>query len=166
MKTTNILIPTDFSLTSLKAIPALLEQQPGQQFNITLVNFLGLSDSISELLMLSRRSREYEHVTQEFLDECSRLSRGYSNQILSLQTEFFYGTTVAVFKNYLEAREIDQIARLKDHNYLKLTPLSYEPGPLLERSKCQLINLAPYVKPQPVKVKALHTIEQFELQQV
>jgi hypothetical protein len=166
MKTTNILIPTDFSLASLKAIPALLEQQPGQQFNITLVNFLGLSDSISELLMLSRRNREYEHVTQEFLDECSRLSRQYSNQLLSLQTEFFYGTTVAVFKNYLEVREINQVARLKDHNYQKLTPLSYEPGPLLERSKCQLVNLVPYVKPQQVKVKAPHIMEQLELQQV
>ena len=166
MKTTNILIPTDFSLDSLKAIPALIQQQPGQQFNITLVNFLGLSDSISDLLMLSRRSREYEFVTQEFLNECTRLSREYSNQILSLQPEFFYGNTVALFKNYLEAREIHQVARLKDFSYLKLTPMSYEPGTLLERSKCNVINLVPYIKPQPVKVKALHTIEELELQQV
>ncbi|MEO7212338.1 hypothetical protein [Mucilaginibacter sp.] len=166
MKTTNILIPTDFSLASLKAIPALIQQQPGQKFKITLVNFLGLSDSISELLMLSRRSREYEHVTQEFLNECTRLSREYSGQIEHLTTEFFYGNTVAVFKNYLEAREIDQVARLKDHTYAKLTPLSYEPGTLLERSKCKVITLAPYILPQPAKVKALYTVDQLELQQV
>jgi hypothetical protein len=157
MKTTNILIPTDFSLASLKAIPALLQQQAGQKFNITLVNFLGLSDSISELLMLSRRSREYE---------CTRLSREYSEQIEHLTTEFFYGNTVAVFKNYLEAREIDQVARLRDHTYAKLTALSYEPGTLLERCKCRVINLAPYIVPQPVKVKALYSVDELELQQV
>lgn len=166
MKTTNILIPTDFSLASLKVIPALTNQYPNQQYNIVLVNFLGLSDSISELLMLSRRSREYEHITQEFMDECTRLSREYSSQITSLQTEFFYGNTVAVFKNYLEAREIAQIAKLKDHDFMLLTNRSYDPETLLKRSKCPVISLAPYVKPQTTRVKALHNVEEYELQQV
>jgi hypothetical protein len=167
MKTTNILIPTDFSLDSLKAIPALIQQHSeGQKLKITLVNFLGLSDSITDMLMLSRRNREYELVTQVFLDECTRLSRQYSEQIEQIQTEFFYGTTVAMFKNYLEAREIDRVARLKDHAYALLTPMSYEPGTLLERSCAKVINLMPYIKPQAVKVKALHTIEEMELQQV
>jgi hypothetical protein len=166
MKTTNILIPTDFSLASLEVIPALINQNPGKKYCIVLVNFLGLSDSITELLMLSRRSRDYEHITQEFMDKCTRLSNEYKSQIECLQTEFFYGNTVAVFKNYLEAREIHQIAKLKDHAFIKLTNRSYDPETLLERSKCKLITLQPYVKPQPVKVKALDTVEQLELQQV
>jgi hypothetical protein len=166
MKTTNILIPTDFSLTSLQAIPALMQRQPGKKFNILLVNFLGLSDSISDLLMLSRRSREYEHITQEFMDECKRLAAQYPNQIDNLQTEFFYGNTVAVFKNYLEAREIDQIAKLKDYNCALLTPNSYEPTQLLERSKYPVLTVQPFTpSPQRAKVKALHTIEELEWQE-
>ncbi|OOQ62147.1 hypothetical protein [Mucilaginibacter pedocola] len=166
MKTTNILIPTDFSLESLQAVPALIQQQPGQKFNITMVNFLGLSDSISDLLMLSRRSREYEYVTQEFLDELTRLSREYGEYIESLQTEFFYGNTVALFKNYLEARDINQIARLKQFSYIKLTPMSNEPDAFLDRAKCPIVDLIPYITVQPTKIKALHSTDQLELEQV
>lgn len=167
MKTTNILIPTDFSLASLKVIPALLQQNPNQRYNISLVNFLGLSDSISELLMLSRRSREYEHISQEFMDECIRLQRQYSGQIDNLQTEFFYGNTVAVFRNYLEAREIEQVAKLKDFEFAKINRYSYDPETILQRSKCQVINLTHInTKPEPAKVKALHSTGLYELQQV
>lgn len=148
-----------------------MQQQPKQQFNIVLVNFLGLSDSISDLLMLSRRSREYELITQEFMDECTRLSRQYADQILCLDTEFFYGTTVAVFKNYLEAREITQIAKLQGYQIEKLTSLSYDPDLLLERSKYNVVSLAAIAKQEaakakPAKVKASQTTAQLELQEV
>ena len=171
MKATNILIPTDFSLTSLKVIPALLQQQPAQQFNIVLVNFLGLSDSITDLLMLSRRSRERELITQEFMDECTKLSREYADQILCLQTEFFYGTTIAVFKNYLEAREITQIAKLNNYQIEKLTSLSYDPDLLLERSQYKVVSLAPVVQlnsaaTKPGKVTVPHTLQDMELLEV
>jgi hypothetical protein len=43
MKTTNILIPTDFSVASLNAVNVLLEKAD-QRFNIVLVHFLQLSD--------------------------------------------------------------------------------------------------------------------------
>src|SRR4051812_4045176 len=105
MKTTNILIPTDFSLATLSTVNTLLAKHPEQKFNITLVHFLQLSDSITELLMLKRRSREYLHIGSEFEDRLTYLRQQYPQQIGVLYAEFFYGSTVAVFKNYLEAKE-------------------------------------------------------------
>lgn len=166
MKTTNVLIPTDLTVISLKVIPALIQQQPDTKFNITLVNFLGLSDSITELLMLSRRSREYEHITQEYIDECTRLVRTYGEQIENLNTEFFYGNTVAVFKNFLEARQFDQIAKMPNHRYEKINENSYDPDRLLERSGCKVIDLLPSRKQEPANAKASQSVENFELQRV
>lgn len=151
MKTTNILIPTDFSLTSLNAISAFIEQHPdsGQGFNISLVHFLQLSDSISELLMLSRRSREYQYISAEFEAQLASYRRQYPGQIAMLHTTFFYGSTVAVFKNYLEAQKIDKLVALQGHVYEKLTQNSIDPTLLLQRSGYQLLIVKPGLQPRP-----------------
>jgi hypothetical protein len=150
MKTTNILIPTDFSLASLNAISAFIQQQPNpdQRFKISLVHFLQLSDSISELLMLSRRSREYQYISAEFEEQLANYRRQYPGQIAMLHTEFFYGSTVAVFKNYLEAQQIDKIVALHEHPYQKLTQNSIDPTLLLQRSGYELLIVKPVSQPQ------------------
>ena len=146
MKTTNILIPTDFSVASLNAVNVLLEKTE-QRFNIVLVHFLQLSDSISELLMLNRRSREYQYITPEFEEQLNTLRQNYPGQVTSLCTEFFYGNTVAVLKNYLEAKQIDTIVILQGHTYAKLTKNSIDPSLLIQRSGCKVVNAQAVVRP-------------------
>jgi hypothetical protein len=143
MKATNILIPTDFSLASLNAVTALVQQNPDQRFNIVLVHFLQLSDSITELLMLSRRSREYQHISPEFEAQLNELRTAYSDQITTIGTEFFYGSTVAVFRNYLETKQTERIIMLQGHSYAKITANSIDPTLLLQRSGCRLAILKP-----------------------
>jgi len=147
MKTTNILIPTDFSLASLTTVTNLLQKQPDQKFNIVLVHFMQLSDSISELLMLSRRATDYQHISTEFDEHLNVLRRQKKDQLLTLGYEFFYGSTVAVFKNYLEAKEIDTIVMLKGHNYQKLTNYSIDPAVLVQKSNYPVIELASHILP-------------------
>ncbi len=142
MKTTNILIPTDFSLASLNAIMGLIKKHPDERFNISLVHFFKLSDSESELLMLSRRSREYSLISQEFEDRLDDIRNNFPQQINRINAEFFYGNTVAVFKNFLEARDIDTIVCLDCHEYKKLNKNSIDPQMLVQRSGCKLINIA------------------------
>jgi hypothetical protein len=153
MKTSNILIPANFSLQSLNVIPALMKKFPGQKFNIKFVHFLQLSDSISELLMLSRRSREYEHVSQQFEDECRELQQQFADQIDNLHPAFFYGNTVASFKNYLEGNDISMIVIPQDYSFIKLTLNSFDPMALLQKSGCNLINIQPLAAPQPTKAR-------------
>lgn len=146
MKTLNILIPSDFTLSSLNIIPALVERYPNQQLNIALVHFLQLSDSISDLLLLSRRSREYKLISDEFYAGCTMLKNDYPEQIAKLTPDFFYGNTVAVFKNYLEAQEVALIAMPENHSYERLTPNSFDPAILMQRSGYKTLTVKAQVK--------------------
>ena len=141
METTNILIPTDFSLSSLNAVNGLLKRHPEKKFNIALVHFFKLSDSESELLMLTRRNREYMHISQEFEDLLDDIRKNFPQQIVRIHTEFFYGNTVAIFKHFLEARSIKNIVTLNGHSYKQLTKNSIDPQLLVKRSGCQLIEI-------------------------
>lgn len=139
MKT--LLIPTDFDLKSLKCIPALAKRYYPQMVNIILVHMMKITDNMSELLMLSRRSSEYRHISSEFHNTCASLKQTEGSSINHLRIEFFYGSTVAVFKNFLEANGVDTIVVLDNYDYQMLNKNSITPALLINRSGHDLIHI-------------------------
>ncbi|SDF41013.1 hypothetical protein SAMN05216464_11795 [Mucilaginibacter pineti] len=155
MKT--LLIPTDFTQQSIQSIPVLARQYYPQQINIVLVHMLKITDNISELLMLSRRSVEYRHIPDNFYKRCTELERKHSHLINKIAITFFYGSTVAVFNNFLEANEVDAIVMPHD-NYQLLFKNSIDPEILIGKSKIEVI-----AKPETQGIMADIVIEDFEL---
>lgn len=151
MKTKNILIPTDYSVATLNCVSGFLDKNPDQKFQIIMVHFLQLSDSISELLMLSRRNREYQYISNDFEAAMDKMRKRYADQITSLHAEFFYGSTVVVFKNFLEHNGIDAILLLHGHQYEKLAENSIEPHLMVERSGYPVLTISAPVKPARVE---------------
>ena len=131
MKT--LLIPTDFNIRSLNCIPALTKQYAPEKINIVLVHMMKITDNIQELLMLSRRSTEYQHISEEFYNTCAELRQNH-NHINNIRIEFFYGSTIAVFKNFLEANEVDAIVMLENYEYAMLNKNSVDPNQMVNRS--------------------------------
>ncbi len=131
MKT--LLIPTDFDLKSLNSIPELVEKYYPEDLNIILVHMMQITDDIHELLMLSRRSTEYQDISQAFYDTCTALKQKHRSSIQKISIEFFYGSTVAVFKNFLDANEVDEIVLIRDYDYKLINKNSIKPTLLVTR---------------------------------
>jgi hypothetical protein len=138
MKT--VLIPTDFNLESLNILEALIQQKT-EKMNIIFLHAFKLSDSITDMLMLSRRSRDYENVSDEFYNALNQFKSKYQGQVNCIGIEYFYGSTVAAFKNFLEAFDVDLIAYLKNYNFKPINKYSIEPKFLTERSGCEVLYL-------------------------
>ncbi|MFC4212595.1 hypothetical protein ACFOWA_15450 [Pedobacter lithocola] len=139
MKT--VLIPTDFNLESTKVIDALVQNLAGEKLNLIFVHAFKLSDSITDMLMLSRRSRDYENVSDEFYALLNEYKTKYQSNINTIGIEYFYGSTVAAFKNFLEAFDVNAIAFLKDYKFTPINKYSIDPKYLGERSGCKVLNL-------------------------
>ncbi|WP_443939787.1 hypothetical protein [Pedobacter sp. MW01-1-1] len=137
MKT--ILVPTDFSLESTQIIEAIVAQQGDEKVNIIFLHAFKLSDSITDMLMLSRRSRDYETVPDEFYERLKQSKSAHAQTINNMGIEYFYGSTVAAFKNFIEAFEVDQIAYLQDYPFKPLNKYSIDPKLLTERSGCPIL---------------------------
>lgn len=137
MKT--LLIPTDFNLKSLDCLSGLTQRYYPQKVNIILVHMLKITDCAQELQMLSRRLAEYQHISDAFYNTCTKLKQKHANSINSIRIEFFYGSTVAVFKNYLEANVVDTIVMLENYDYRLLNKNSIEPALLVNRSGLPLL---------------------------
>ncbi|MBE7179057.1 MAG: hypothetical protein INR69_21820, partial [Mucilaginibacter polytrichastri] len=130
----NILIPTDFTAESLEQIGMLAERDNTNRFRIMLVHFIKLSDSIPELMLLSQRTKEYAYITDEFIAQIEAWRKQYGSQIQSIRAEFFYGSTAAVFQNYLEANDIEEIAYDANYSWKKACKNSIDPAMLIVRS--------------------------------
>ncbi|MGM9477537.1 hypothetical protein ACS5PU_13970 [Pedobacter sp. GSP4] len=139
MKT--VLVPTDFKIASLNIIDALVLNQQNEKLNIIFVHAFKLSDSITDMLMLSRRSRDYENVSDEFYQKLNEAKAKYAQQINAIGIEYFYGSTVAAFKNFIEAFDVDCIAYLKGYDFTPINKFSIDPQILTARSGCKVILL-------------------------
>lgn len=135
-----ILIPTDFKAAAFDRIPALCNQVKGEELRLIFVHVFKLSDSISELLMLSRRNREYEHVSDEFYNNCTQAKRMYP-QIKEIKIEFLYGSTVSMFRNFIEANEVDFVLSPADYPVGKINKNSIDAAVLIQRCGLPVINI-------------------------
>jgi len=139
MKT--ILVPTDFNIESTKIIDALLQNLPGTQLNIIFLHAFKLSDSITDMLMLSRRSRDYDNISDDFYNILNQYKENYPLQIGAIGIEYFYGSTVAAFKNFIENFEVEHIAYPVDYNFKSINKYSIDPKILIERSGRKIMYL-------------------------
>ncbi|WP_442590335.1 hypothetical protein ACSBL2_03790 [Pedobacter sp. AW31-3R] len=164
MKT--ILIPTDFDQLSVHQSKVILGKagnelvmtsyitDQGQTFKHEKVRIIffhayKLTDSISDLLMLRRRTAEYGQISPEFHEACASLKADYEQAIYSIGIEYFYGSTMAAFRNFVEANEVDAIFYPEDYNFQKISRYSLDPELFLKRSGL------PVIKPLELTVPAV-----------
>jgi hypothetical protein len=130
----HILIPTDFTIKSLKLVRAATDRFPGEQLKITLVHAMEPDHSISGLLMMSKRLAAHQLCTQEFTEACEVLRNKYASVLQKIKIEFYHGSTRAYLKNFLEARHIDAIFLPEDYTLKQPSPASRDLLPDLRRS--------------------------------
>ncbi|RFZ90386.1 hypothetical protein D0C36_21580 [Mucilaginibacter conchicola] len=137
MKT--ILIPTDYQASSLDCVPAICSRFKDEELNLIFVHVFKLSDSLTDVLMLSRRSREYEQVSDEFFNRMEALRKQYT-QINNVKIEFLYGSTLNMFKTFIEANEVDAVIELEDSGFNPIHRSSIDPTLLVKRSGLPVIS--------------------------
>lgn len=137
-----ILMPSDFSETSVRHFKSLKEYFK-EDFDILFTHLFYLPDGIQDLLFSSYRLREYDFITDHFLSEYKKLEFPVE---ISDKTEmpvlFFYGNTLAHFKNFLRANAIDLIAYSEKDPVSKLSKASIVPlNKIIRKCGIPLLNL-------------------------
>ena len=101
-----ILIPTDFTIASLNLLKKALSDQADSTRNYLLVFDCNLSDSITDLLFLSKATLIHSCSNETFNEGLEILKNRYSNAIDTLRIEPFYGYTKTAFRNFVEANNV------------------------------------------------------------
>jgi len=158
MKT--VLIPTDFELASLDCLSEVTNRYYPEKLNIILVHMVKMTDSITELLMLSKRRVEYENITDEFKETFNDFKQNNNHLVSGIRIEFFYGNTIAAFENFLEANDVDEIINIKNYNFKLTTKNSIDPTILVKKISHKAITIDFNLIKKPYSVASKTIVEQ------
>ncbi|MCD6069108.1 MAG: hypothetical protein K0S33_3934 [Bacteroidetes bacterium] len=138
-----ILIPTDFSPCTITLVEKLKEQYD-EEFQVLFTHLFYLPDGIQDLLFGTYRLKEYQFVSREFQLSYARCMQPGSSDPTQVKVpvRFFYGHTLAFFKNFLAANTIDLIAYSENEPVKKLNSSSMVPlFPILKKCGVPLLNV-------------------------
>lgn len=126
----HILIPTDFTMGSLNVLRFGADAF-NDELTITLLHFMEMPDSISDLLMLPREASNFNLISPEFREGISLIQNRYGSQIKRIRNDFFVGDGRRQFKNYLEHQKIDSIIYPENYDLKMISKRSYNPEKLI-----------------------------------
>lgn len=126
----HILIPTDFTLSSLNVLRFGADAF-NEELTITMLHFMEMPDSITDLLMLPREPSNFNLISPEFREGISLILNRYGSQIKRIRNDFFVGDGRRQFKNYLEHHKIDTIVFPENYTMSMPSKRSYQPEKLI-----------------------------------
>lgn len=122
-----ILIPTDFSIESLKLLKEAIHSVEIGSINIVFLHCIHLSDSIFDLLFFSKKELIESLMSKNFNDACKIIRNRYTSKINSARVEIFTGTTQQAFNNFLEGNQVNEIIVPKNHTFKLINSKSFNP---------------------------------------
>ncbi|WP_221392569.1 hypothetical protein [Dyadobacter sp. NIV53] len=137
MKT--VIIPSDFNVESIHVAEAMVRDSK-EEVRFIFTHLFHVADDIQDLLFSNYRKKEYEFVSESFRNECKILKDIYSEKLKSITIEFFYGSRLASFKNFLDYNEADCIAYSESYGIPKLSKSSLDALPVIKKCGLPLIN--------------------------
>lgn len=102
----SILIPTDFSVSSLNLVKQVLLEHPEDELNILLTFECQLTDSITDLLFLSKQSIIDSHSNEDFQDGLHILKNRFGSKIRTFRIEPFFGFNSRAFRAFVQANNV------------------------------------------------------------
>lgn len=106
---TTILIPTDFNVSSLEPLKALLQFQNEDSINVLLIHGIYQSNSISDLLFFDQSDLKLELAGKEFLVRLGDLEKELAPKVGSIQITFFSGFSQSSFEQFTQTNKVDKI---------------------------------------------------------
>ncbi|ODT93247.1 MAG: hypothetical protein ABS85_06475 [Sphingobacteriales bacterium SCN 48-20] len=130
----NVLIPTDFSIESLQLVERAVAALDDQSMNIILFHAFDIPSHAPDMLGSSRRVPYAHLLTDEFRNACRRIKTSNARTVQNIHIRHFYGNTVAVFRNYIDAHDIDMIICPEPFVFRAVSDQSVNPESLFRKS--------------------------------
>ncbi|MBE9464217.1 hypothetical protein ACFP1I_06515 [Dyadobacter subterraneus] len=144
MKT--IIIVSDFSLESFQVAEKIVNNS-SEPVSILFTHLFHIADDIQDLLFSNYRKKEHEFVSEAFQRDCELLKSDFPDILKSVKVEFFYGSRLALFKNFLDYNQADYIAYSESYGTPKLGKSSIDALPVIRKAGIPLINTDEILSP-------------------
>lgn len=150
------MIPTDFSVASLELVDKAAQTLEGEPLNIILFHAFEIPFFVSDVFDLRGGKLPYaELVTEPFRNACKRVKLQHPKTIRSIVIRHQWGNTAAVFRNFVDANDIDLIVCPDHYVFQAVHTGSVNPVPFFKKAGVPLLK-----EFRPKKKAAAEPVEQ------
>lgn len=136
----NILIPTDFTATSVKMVDQAIKSTTENAVNCILFHAFSLPDSPHDLLGSGYREPALGLMNEAFRQACKQLKDDNPKKVNKIFIRCMNGDTKAVFRNFVDANDIDLIYFPDNFTYSRIHEQSVNPTTFFKKSGLPIIN--------------------------
>jgi len=111
-----VLIPTDFSVNSLRIVLEFLENHTAEEqleLELVLVYGLQLSDSITSLLAFNKEDCLADLQSEDFIKGCEIIRTRYKDKLTELYADVLTSKNPRYLQNYIKGHRIQQVIILE-----------------------------------------------------
>lgn len=156
----NILIPTDFTIESTNLIRSAIRLSGSPVANIILFHAFSLPQSPFDLLASEEPTLPQGLLTEKFRQACKNIKKESDGKVGKIVLRIMRGDGSPLFRNFLDANEIDMIYFPADTPLRRCHPASVDPRPLFNHCKVPVIR----THPVELKMEAMNTSHSWKLQ--
>jgi len=143
---TNILIPTDFTPAGFQMTAQAIERFKGRKLNIMLFHAFEMPDAF-DLLDRNRPKPYHNLLTETFRQSCRQIKEQYPKEVHKIAFNCMEGNSASMFRNFVEAHEIDCIVCPGSYRFVPANKKSVDPLPLFRKSGVRMVSdLQPRVR--------------------
>ncbi len=139
---TNILVPTDFTPASLKLAAQGIAAAGENNINVILFHAFELPSSAFDLLGSDYKEPAHELINEAFRQACRQLKNDFPKQIAKITVRCMNGNTNALFRNFIEANDIDLIYCSGNFIYKRIHERSVDPKNFFKKSGVPILREA------------------------
>lgn len=133
------MIPTDFSVASLELVDKTAQTLEGESLNIILFHAFEIPFFVSDVFDIRGKLPYAELVTEPFRNACKRVKLQHPKTIRSIVIRHQYGNTAAVFRNFVDANDIDLLVCPDFYVFQAVHTGSVNPVPLFQKAGVPLM---------------------------
>ena len=133
-----IMIPTDFTATSLQIIEETILYFKPDSVNIILFHAFEMPASMQEVIG-DERKPHLRVMNEPFRKACKRIKDKYGPYVVNITYRHLYGSTISVFKHYLQFNKIDSIVFPDGYHFQQIHERSVDPERLIKGSNYPVI---------------------------
>ncbi|PRD47944.1 hypothetical protein [Sphingobacterium haloxyli] len=104
-----VLVPTDFTVNSLRIVLEYLENNNDEQVELVLVYGYKLGESISMLLGFTLDDHLAEMQNDDFLKGCEIIKSRFKDKVVEMYADCMISKNTRYVRNYLKGRQFTQI---------------------------------------------------------
>ncbi len=129
-----ILVPTDFSVDSLRIVLDFMEKNADQKVELVLACGYDIGDSITSLLGITKEDHLTRLESEDFIKGCEMIKSRFKNSLVEMYSDLIISRNARYLRNYFKGGRVTHVVLPDSYTFSSKEPSVFDLTELLRKN--------------------------------